>query len=232
MAEAALTKLFALCAAEVACATHYSQLPEALDRALARMHVDQRGPFMERVRTMMYSARGARRVPALIHSVARGDSIARALDTDGESGFAEGLYLSITCSESLARIDVNDAIEASAQTRFGAYRMRRQHDACAPWPAAAPDPLLFRAGQFDVPVLLLSGGLDPVTPPEWAAEVATQFADSRHVIVPTGGHLFDGMSGFESCIDAMVLRFLATRAPHDVDASCVDRMDAGPFLTQ
>ncbi len=36
----------------------------------------------------------------------------------------------------------------------------------------------------DVPVLLLSGTHDPVTPPRWGAEAASHLPNSLHVVVP------------------------------------------------
>ena len=40
----------------------------------------------------------------------------------------------------------------------------------------------------DVPVLLLSGGLDPVTPPAYGAEVAKTLSHSRHIVALGYGH--------------------------------------------
>jgi len=42
--------------------------------------------------------------------------------------------------------------------------------------------------KFGVPVLIFSGYLDPVTPPERGEEVAKYLPNSRHVIIP---HRFD-----------------------------------------
>ena len=41
----------------------------------------------------------------------------------------------------------------------------------------------------DVPVLLLSGGLDPVTPPAYAEEVAKTLRNHRHVVAAGYGHI-------------------------------------------
>ncbi len=46
------------------------------------------------------------------------------------------------------------AVGASlSATRFGAYRLQRQRDACARWPIAAADPGLFEQPVSTVPVL-------------------------------------------------------------------------------
>jgi pimeloyl-ACP methyl ester carboxylesterase len=41
----------------------------------------------------------------------------------------------------------------------------------------------------DVPVLILSGGLDPVTPPANGAEVAKSLPRSRHIVAQGYGHI-------------------------------------------
>ena len=76
----------------------------------------------------------------------------------------------------------------------------------------------------DAPVLFLSGALDPVTPPDWAAEAAKKFRNSRQVVVPEGGHGFDGLTGIETCIDAIVLEFVETLSPAKLDVSCAAGM--------
>ena len=51
---------------------------------------------------------------------------------------ADGLYLSITCSESFAHMELAAVIVAARATRFGAYRLERKAEAWGLWPAAAP----------------------------------------------------------------------------------------------
>ncbi len=46
----------------------------------------------------------------------------------------------------------------------------------------------FEAVRSDVPTLLLSGALDPVTPPRWGEEVLRGLGNARHVVAPGAGH--------------------------------------------
>ncbi len=49
--------------------------------------------------------------------------------------------------------------------------------------------VVLRAGDARrCPVLLMSGDLDPVTPPTWAEQVKASLTNSRHVVVPGTGH--------------------------------------------
>ena len=63
------------------------------------------------------------------------------------------------------------------------------------------------------PVLVLSGALDPVTPPRHGARVAQALgAQATHVVVPNAGH---GVMGL-GCLRDLVFRFID--APEDAQA--------------
>jgi len=221
--------LLAACAADAACARQYPDSWAELDRATAALGPDRTPVFLEKVRTLLYLPTTARSVPSFIHKAARGEPV---LDAQPGAGrvFADGLYLAITCSESFARMDVDQAIVQSAATRLGAYRLTRQREACKQWPMAAADPMLFRNGQYDVPVLFLAGALDPVTPVEWTNQAARMFRNSKVVVFAEGAHVPEGLSGLDTCMDPMILAFVAAASTQASDASCVATMVREPFL--
>lgn len=228
-AERGLNLLFDACAADAECARQYPDLRAELAAALKRLDPERRSVFLEKLRTRLYFPATAVGVPKAMRDAANGTATKLPASSLGGRVFADGLYLSITCAESLARMDVARAIAESDATVFGSYRMQRQRDACARWPAAPPDPDLFRMESRDVPVLFLSGALDPVTPPDWAMEAAKKFPNGRQVVVPEGGHGFDGLTGVDTCIDAIVLEFVKTLAPSKLDVSCVAGMHREGF---
>jgi len=180
-------------------------------------------PFMEKLRTRLYSPAGRARVPELLRQAARGDFNAFSGGGAGRV-FADGLYLSITCAESFAEMDVDAAIEASRATRFGAYRLERQRAACEHWPRAPRDPAVMKQPASRVPVLFIAGELDPVSPAEWAREVATGFAHGRVISVPLGAHVLDGLSGLDTCLDATAIRFFDTADARGLDVECFTHM--------
>lgn len=238
VAEQALRLVLADCASEPTCAAAFPDIEADLGVALARLDARDgfaRSVFMEGLRTRMYSPQGMRDVPFFVHAAAGGKFAAfdaAMKPGDGERLFAQGLYLSITCNESMARIDVDEAIGASAKTPFGAYRLERQRAACRFWPRGPADSNLFGRGRSDVPVLFLSGAFDPVTAPQWAAEAAAQFPNSRHIVVPRGSHVFDGLSALDTCFDTQVLAFIDDAAPEKVDATCFNEMRGAPYRTK
>lgn len=226
--EHGLEQLLAACHDDPACAARYPSPREDLDRALARMAPELRHPFLEKLRTMLYMPATARRIPAALRQAATGD-IGAFTRAGGGRVFADGTYLSITCAESFAQMDIDRAIREADATVFGAYRVKRQRDACAHWPVA-PVPESFLAPvKSDVPTLFLSGAMDPVSPSDWAHEVAAQFPNGRQIVVPQGAHVLEGLSGVDTCIDELMLGFVARGSVADVDANCVASMDRGGF---
>jgi pimeloyl-ACP methyl ester carboxylesterase len=70
----------------------------------------------------------------------------------------------------------------------------------------------------DIPVLVVSGGLDPVTPPAFADEVAAGFPDVRSMVVPAGGH---SVGYLADCTRLLSTAFLVDPSV-DHDDSCLD----------
>ena len=97
--------------------------------------------------------------------------------------------------------------------------------ACAEWPHA---PLASDSGdpvRSDVPVFLLSGTLDPVSPPHFGADAARYLSKSIHVMAP-GAHVPAG-----PCIVAMEAAFLNAASARAVDTRCVHTMSLPLFVT-
>src|SRR5690606_41242464 len=98
---------------------------------------------------------------------------------------------------------------------------------CRGWPAARPPAAIKRPLEFDGPVLLLSGELDPVTPPRYANEViAAGLTQAKHVIVPGQGH---GIAGV-GCAPRVIADFLESASIEAVDARCLAAEPPAPFF--
>ena len=78
---------------------------------------------------------------------------------------------------------------------------------CEPW-AIAVSPLPAEPVESDLPVLLISGWFDPITPPSFAEEAARHLAASTHIVSRTRGHGIWAW-GYDSCVDRIVADFLA-----------------------
>jgi len=229
VAERGLGLFFKACAADADCAKRYPELPAELEQALAKLEPNLRPVFLEKIRTQLYLPASSRGVPAFIHQTAAGDLTLLNAPTPQVRRFSDGLYLSITCHESFARMDVDEATADAKFSHFGSYRIVRQREACNEWPKAPADPKLMSSGRYDVPVLFVSGALDPVTPPEWTVELMPSFPNGKHLIIPEGAHSMEGLSGVESCLDRLTLAFVAARSMEGIDTACVAEMRAGPY---
>jgi len=91
---------------------------------------------------------------------------------------------------------------------------------CADWPRGSVPPEFYRIGPAPAATLVLSGGLDPVTPPRHGERVTRALgAKARHVLVPNAGH---GVLGL-ACMRDAVVRFVdadSDDAALKVDVSC------------
>lgn len=234
-AEGAFRLLDAECKGVAVCGKAFDPLGD-FDRAMAGLKTKgglAPEVFAEKIRSMMYQPTTARKIPWILNRAAAGDlaPFMAATKPAGPSPFADGMFLSVTCSEGLALMDYNASARAARRTRFGAYRLQRQRAACAAWPIGD-------AGKFLGPikasaaVLMVSGGLDPVTPPAWADALAMSLPRARHIVIPASGHVFDGLSGIDTCLDPLLAKFLETGDPASVDPACLATMQPPPFATR
>ncbi len=184
------------------------------------------------IRSLLYDAAAYPEIPALLHAAAGGDfaPLARRALAYGRSLAADGMgaYLTFMCPESTFRIDAARIPAATAGTFLGDSRVRDQVAACALWPRRALPPGFDAPVASPAPVLLVSGWIDPVTPPEIAAEVARTLPNSLHLVLRDGGHGSFGLMG-EECAWQVIDDFFADGSPFRLDTSCIARMRHRPF---
>jgi len=250
-AKRALDLLLAECAADTACHQAFPEIEREWDEVLARLGreparveyspADKSGPvtveiqrdiFAEEVRTLMYSRASAAQVPLIVHRAAHGDFSPFLKETikDRFGPLADGMYLSVTCAEDVPFIDQAEAAQANAGNPFGNYRVEQQTRACGLWPQGAIPAGYHEPVSADVPVLIVSGKLDPVSPPRWGEEVARHLPNSRHIVIAPGAHILDGLTHVE-CIDDLMLEFLRKGHARDLDTKCLERIQPPAFIT-
>jgi pimeloyl-ACP methyl ester carboxylesterase len=79
-----------------------------------------------------------------------------------------------------------------------------------------------------VPALVLSGELDPVTPPTWGLEVVKHLRNGRHIVMPGTGH---GVAA-TACGNRLLTEFVDKGTTSGLDAACVRAVQRpGFFLT-
>ena len=186
------------------------------------------GPFWEAVRGQLTTTATQRRLPWLLHEAAQGRFEPLLAETTGQPDHgSNGLLLSVSCPEDTLRIVAED-LAALSGTVFGSYRVRQQLEACKAWglpPLDAP-PRTFVGD--DVPVLLMAGDMDAVTPIQWARDVAAHLPRSRVVVIPELGHFPDGLDHME-CYDQIIAQFFESGSTTSLDLGCVSEMQPPPF---
>lgn len=222
-AQAALDALFAACNAEPACAREWPLLRQAWDGLLASLpravgvadpltgktesFTLTRDLLLGAVRAPLYVPTLASALPAAIQAAAQGRfealaALAGALSRRGGPRLFSGMHFAVICAEDAPRL----AAARVAVTRdFGEGMAPLYAQACASWPRSTVPEAFYTIAPAATPVLLLSGGIDPATPPRHAARVAQALgAKARHVVVPNAGH---GLLG-SGCVPDLLYRFI------------------------
>ena len=245
--QRALDLLFDRCAADADCNEAFPNFRAEYEAVLAQLATPQpvtvadplsnkplefqldRDFLSQLVFNSLYSAEFQGLLPLLVHHAHEtGDYaplIVQGLAISSSAGLYPGLLYAVACSEDAPLIDPAEAESIRAGTSFGDFATRFQ-TICANWPRAEiaadfRDPL-----QSDIPTLLLSGGADPVTPPEYAAQVAAGLSNSRHIVVPGFGHGVVGVG----CMPSLVAEFVRATDPAALDAACLDVLQPPPFF--
>jgi pimeloyl-ACP methyl ester carboxylesterase len=246
--ERALNFVLGECAAEAACRAAFPDAkadrlaadpvpaeilhPETGESATVRI---SRDVAAETIRYMLYSPAAAGQIPAFLHAAAAGDFAPLAeMALFGRQHIVAsgsmGDYLSVTCAEDVPWIETGEGEREAAGTMLGDYRLRQQRAACGVWPRGELPLGYRRPVHSKIPVLILSGSWDPVTPPANGAAVAKSLSRSLHVVVPHGGHDLDGLTGVD-CIDRLVADFVERGTTTGLDTDCADRIERPPFPT-
>ena len=113
-------------------------------------------------------------------------------------------------------------IYPSAATEAGLRRAL----ADAPPGATDVDASFYEPVQSSIPALILSGDIDPITPPVWGEEVAKTLPNSRHIVVPGTGHT----AGGTGCGRRLIKAFIDAGTAQSLDTGCVDKMTRPPYF--
>lgn len=248
--QRALDLLFAHCEADRDCNATYpklrerfSQLLDQLERAPAKAKVPNpitgaledvtisRKDFVTTLRGLLYLPEAASLMPLTIDRAIRGDFTPFAAEATGLSGgfmksMALGMFYSVVCAEDAPAISEADIERATHGTFLGRTLVDHVLAVCRFWPRGEVAPGYHEAVSSSVPVLLLSGELDPVTPPAHANEVAKHLPNSLHLVVPGVGHGATSVG----CIARIVNDFVAAGTTTGLDTRCAQGLKRPPFF--
>jgi pimeloyl-ACP methyl ester carboxylesterase len=187
--------------------------------------------FVAMLRAVLYAPELASLLPLTIDRAARGDFspyVAQAVTL--QRGFAGalalGMLFSVVCAEDAPAIAAGEMESAARGTFLGASVGQVFERICKSWPRQELPASYREPVRSDKPVLLLSGELDPVTPPSWAAEAAKTLPNSLQIVVPGVGHGATSVG----CVPGLIARFLAEGSLAHLDPACAQAQSRPPFF--
>lgn len=170
-------------------------------------------------------------IPAIVARAERNDfqgmlALASITDSAGAPNMSIGMQLSVICAEDAPHVTPAEADKEAAGSLFGAYVMRNQREACAFWPRGRVDAAYYEPVVSAIPTLVLSGELDPVTPPVWGEQVAAHLSASRHIVIPGTGHI----AGTGGCGTRLIRQFIDRGTTAGLDTACAAAVHRPPFF--
>ncbi|MEO8525121.1 MAG: alpha/beta hydrolase [Caldimonas sp.] len=240
--QAALDRLLESCAADPACAkahpdlhARFAALLQGLPGQVKAQHALTgreetftltRELVLGAVRGALYSPALAAALPEAIDAATRGDyagliGLGATQLARKSSRLATGMHLSVVCAEDLPRLA---ASTDKPGADFGVAFARNYEKLCAIWPRGAVPAAFYTLPKSESPVLVLSGGIDPVTPPRHGERVAMALGPmAKHVVVANAGH---GVMSI-GCMRDVVFRFIDAATDAEalaVDAGCASQV--------
>ena len=209
--------------------------PAELDIAHPRLGTQthfkiSKGKFLGAIRLQLYSVSGRSLVPLVIHQAYLGNYMPLAgliAQTDGGIGMYTGLTLNILCNEDFPRISEADFIK-DANNDFG---QDDSHEglklACPLWPQYRPSDDFYQPVVANIPTLILSGELDPVTPPSNGDKTASTLPNNHHIVIDNASHTV----AMSTCASDIINEFLTTLKPKALDETCLKDVPKESFLT-
>lgn len=244
----ALAAQFALCKESPACKSKLGDPRAELQTVLTRLRAQpvevtyQDGRTGEQVtetvtadrvaglvRMYAYMPAAGALLPQLIHEAAQGRyaslmALSRMLKDDMEDGMAVGMQMSVICSEDAGSMV---ARAEDADTVLGNGMVEAMAEMCRVWPKGSKPADFNTPLKGDLPVLILTGEFDPVTPPKYGEQIAATLPNSRWLNLKGQGHNVIGAG----CMPKLFAQFIEKADAKALDAKCLDSLAYVPPFT-
>lgn len=189
-----------------------------------------RAALVSTVRTLSYFGETQSFLPLLIHQAYERHDLSRlaaqALNSGNLIKLNTPMHMSVVCAEDAPLMTPEKAEELAKDTYVGEASVEPYLKLCPTWPTLPPPRGWSDPVKSDVPVLLISGELDPVTPPSNAEAAARTLTHSRTLVVPGEGH---GVI-MRGCVPKLAAEFFDKGTADGMDASCLDTHRPLPFF--
>ena len=245
--QAALDTFFERCEADEACQTTFPGLRNEFQSLLTRLEESPAEIIMshpltnepleltvtrEMITNMvfntLYVPELVATMPLSIHAAYAEENyvplISQAFLVD--AGLYDGMFYAVACTEDAPLISVDEANSRGEQTVFGGERPIDFADICSTWQKGEVSAEFRQPVVSDVPVLMLSGSADPITPPYHADRVAESLTNEIHLVFTNTGH----GNLTNTCGAKIFQSFVETASIDGLDTSCVENIQPPPFF--
>ena len=246
--ESALDLQFGRCAKTPGCTKSLGDPRKRLDGLMAKLRVESplvryrdasTGQMLEErlrpghvaglARMYAYAPIVSSILPLLLHEAEQGRyeglmALSKMLGNSLSDQMMYGMQMSVVCAEDASGVRADEAMSASILGNSLVDVMQAQ---CAAWPKGDAPKDFHAPLATKVPALLLSGELDPVTPPAYAEMVGKSLPNARSLVLRGQGHNVIAVG----CTPKLFAQFLATKDAKALDAKCLDSLVYTPPFT-
>jgi pimeloyl-ACP methyl ester carboxylesterase len=171
----------------------------------------------------LYSADLVAMLPLAIHQAYVEDNYAPLITQAYvlDAGIYDGMFYTVACAEDAPLL-------TGAEEEPGIFGSSVQNfiEVCEAWPQSEPPEVVHEPVKSGVPVLMLSGDADPITPP-WHAEALTEsLSNSLHLTFSGMGH----GNGGSDCTTRIIDSFIESASTSGLDTTCVESIKPPPFF--
>lgn len=250
--QQALDTLLDRCESDTACSDAFPDLARGLQTLLTELddaprHLSYENPrtgaledmrfsrahLVGVLRLSLYQSEQLSILPTMLHQAYANDNFtalartANAIVNQMARTLAVGMHHSVVCTEDAPFFAIDGPqLEALSETYMGDLVVRALEVTCEEWPAGVMDEGFRDPLTADVPVLLLSGEADPITPPSYAEAVLAHLPRARHLVAPGQGHFVSP----RGCLPRLIAQFIGSDGNAKPPADCLDRLQPSPLF--
>lgn len=247
-AERAKRKIAEDCAASPVCAERFPNFEADVDALVAKAKAGglkyvgrdplsgeplemtlMYGLVVEALRGSFYAADSTIYIPLVVDMAAKGNLQPLVASLLGGTAVSESMYVgttySILCGDEIPRVTAEEVAKAAEGSFAGDSYYRYWKAGCDGWSSTLAEADALTPIKSDVPALVLSGDLDPVTPPSMGEHLVQGFPNGRHIVVPGTGH----NTGHVACMPGLMRDFVETLDAGALDTSCLDHLKRLPL---
>ena len=249
--QKAVDRILARCAEDDACDQSFPNVAESFSRIVKELRATPvtieipdpstgrpetvdfgEGELAAAVRLLAYHPNSIALMPLLIHEASKGNYVPLGSQFMMTTiammdSLSLGMHNAVMCTEDVPFYDGTTIDYAGIRASYmGMLQLEALEAICSVWPAGPIDDEFKAPLETNLPVLLLSGDADPITPPRYANLAAVDLGNATHLIGKQQGH---GQIGV-GCTRRLVADFIASADPLALDAECLQRSFVMPFF--